>query len=235
MGDIPHQLFFKVLQDLSLEKVHDDSGHDDEDEGDKGKRIDNLVLRGNLMLHGPVKGIDIFNVQSLEGSNYILHLPHNMCVGRIRVLFVCHGNICRSPMAEFIFKDILREKGLTDRFIVQSAATSGEHIGDPPDRRAAATLANHGISCSGKRSNRLLRSDFLDYDYIVGMDRRNMEFIHWTCPADYVCEIGMLREYAEGGEVDDPYYTGDFEKSFRDIERGCRALLDHILEKAGVQ
>ncbi len=134
-------------------------------------------------------------------------------------------------MAEFIFKDILKERGLTDRFIVASAATSGEHTGDPPDRRAAATLANHGISCSGKRSNRLTPSDFLDYDYVIGMDGYNMTNMHRICPADFDCEIGKLREYAEGGDVDDPYYTGDFEKSFRDIERGCRALLEHILER----
>lgn len=97
-------------------------------------------------------------------------------MGKIGVLFVCYGNICRSPMAEFVFRRILDEEGLADRFNVASAATSGEHIGDPVDARAAKELMSHGISCEGKRGRRLIRSDYLDYDYIVGMDRRNMEY-----------------------------------------------------------
>ena len=152
-------------------------------------------------------------------------------MGKIGVLFVCYGNICRSPMAEFVFKKILDEEGLSDRFYVGSAATSGEHIGDHVDSRAAEELRMHGISCEGKRSRRLVRSDYTDFDYVVGMDNRNMEYIRWTAPADPTCEIGMMMDYADGGEVADPYYTGDFGKTYRDLVRGCRGLLDHIISE----
>ena len=163
-------------------------------------------------------------------KNHKLELIPNI-VSRIRVLFVCYGNICRSPMAEFVFKKIVDDAGLSDRFDIASAATSGEHIGDLPDRRTAEELRIHGISCEGKRGRRMVRSDFVDYDYIVGMDRRNMEYILRTSPAEPVCEIGMLMEYADGGEVADPYYTGDFGKTYRDVTKGCRALLDHIISE----
>ena len=154
-----------------------------------------------------------------------------MSIGRIKVMFVCYGNICRSPMAEFVFRKLLDEEGLTDSFYVASSGTSGDHIGDPPDRRGAATLREHGISCEGKRARRLLRSDYLDYDYMVCMDLHNMEFIRRNCPPDHVCEMGMLMNYCGGGEVADPYYTGDFEKAFNDISAGCRGLLAHIRDE----
>lgn len=152
-------------------------------------------------------------------------------MGRIGVLFVCYGNICRSPMAEFVFGKMLDEEGLSDRFKVASAGTSGEHIGDPVDPRAAEELRMHGISCDGKRGRRLVRSDYVDFDYIVGMDSRNMEYIHWTAPSEPACEIGLLMDYADGGEISDPYYTGDFSATYRDVTRGCRGLLDHILSQ----
>lgn len=151
-----------------------------------------------------------------------------MTVGKIRVLFVCYGNICRSPMGEFIFKKMVDDEGLSDRFFIASAGTSGEHIGDSPDRRAASTLASHGTSCAGKTSRRLLRSDFLDYDYMVCMDRMNMDYLRRMCPPDHVCETAMLLDYAGGGEVEDPYYDGNFEKAYHSISKGCRGLLEHI-------
>lgn len=150
---------------------------------------------------------------------------------RIGVLFVCYGNICRSPMAEFVFKKILDERGLSERFDVASAGTSGEHIGDAPDPRAAETLRRHGISCEGKRSRRLIRSDFVDYDYMACMDRMNLDYIRRTRPEGRVCEIALLMSYAGGGEVADPYYTLDFEKAYSDIRRGCEGLLEHIVSE----
>lgn len=150
---------------------------------------------------------------------------------RIGVLFVCYGNICRSPMAEFVFRDLLKRRGLSDRFDVASAGTSGEHIGDPPDPRTAAVLKEHGISCEGKRSRRLVKADFVDYDYMVCMDRMNLDFINRTRPGGRVCEIALLMSYAGGGIVDDPYYTLDFGKAYSDILRGCEGLLDHIVSE----
>lgn len=155
----------------------------------------------------------------------------SVTIGRISVLFVCYGNICRSPIGEFVFKRMVEEKGLSERFRVESAGTSGEHIGDNPDRRAASVLASHGISCAGKTSRRILRPDFLDFDYIVCMDRMNLDYLHRMSPPNHVGEISLLMDYADGGEVADPYYTGDFEKAYRDIERGCRGLMDHILSQ----
>ena len=152
-------------------------------------------------------------------------------MGKIGVLFVCYGNICRSPLAEFVFRRLLDEEGLAEHFYVASAATSGEHIGDPVDRRAAEELRLHGISSEGKRGRRMLRSDFTDFDYIVGMDHRNMEYIRWTAPSEPTCEIHMMMDFADGGEIADPYYTGDFGRTYRDLVRGCRGLLDHILEE----
>ena len=149
-------------------------------------------------------------------------------MARIGVMFVCYGNICRSPMAEFVFKRLVFEEGLSEKFEIESSATSGEHIGDPPDRRAANELRMHGISCDGKRGRRLKRSDFVDFDYIVCMDSMNMEYIRWMAPAEPVCEIAKLLDYAGGGDISDPYYTGDFGRTYCDIERGCRGLLDSI-------
>ena len=154
-----------------------------------------------------------------------------MSVSRIKVMFVCYGNICRSPIAEFSFKKLLEDEGLSDRFTVCSSGTSGDHLGESPDRRAVATLGMHGISCEGKHASRLLRSNYLDYDYIIGMDSRNIDYIRRMCPPEHVCEIGLLMDFAGGGEVADPYYTGDFERAYLDITRGCRGLLDHILEQ----
>lgn len=154
-----------------------------------------------------------------------------MSIGSVKVLFVCHGNICRSPMAEFIFKRLVEERGLSSRFHIASAGTSGEQIGDPPDSRAASALSAHGISCAGKTSKKLILSDFLDYDYLVCMDESNMQRIRVMCPSDYACEISKLMDHSGGGNVDDPYWTGDFEKTFEDVTRGCEGLLEHIMEK----
>lgn len=150
---------------------------------------------------------------------------------KIGVLFVCYGNICRSPMAEFVFKDLMEKKGVSDRFDIASAGTSGEHIGDSPDPRTVATLRNHGIACEGKRSRRLVQSDFIDYDYMVCMDRMNLMFIQRIRPSGRVCEICMMMDYADGGEVADPYYTLNFEKSYTDILKGSEGLYEHILSE----
>ncbi len=147
---------------------------------------------------------------------------------KVKVLFVCYGNICRSPLAEFVFRNMLESEGLGDRIETASCGTSGEHIGDPVDPRSSSELLKHGISCDGKRARRLSRADFEIYDYIIGMDRRNIEYLWRMSPPDNMAHIALLMDYAGGGEVADPWYTGDFPRAYRDIERGCRGLLDSI-------
>ena len=149
-------------------------------------------------------------------------------MARIGVLFVCYGNICRSPMAEFVFKDLICRKGVSDRFNVASAATSGEHIGDSPDPRTAEQLRIHGISCEGKRGRRLIAPDYVDYDYIVGMDRMNLEYIRRTAPSGNACTTARLLDFCGGGDIADPYYTGDFATTYAQVVKGCEALLERI-------
>ncbi len=148
---------------------------------------------------------------------------------KIGVLFVYHSNICRSPMTEFVFRKLLDEEDLADGFYVVSAGTGGEYIGDSVNRRVTEELKIHGISCEDKRGRRI-HSDFTDFNYIVGMDRQNMEYIYWIAPSEPTCEIGMLMEYADGGEISDLYYTRDFGRTYRDLAQ-CRRFLDHIVSR----
>lgn len=147
---------------------------------------------------------------------------------KVRVLFVCYGNICRSPIAEFVFREMVRSEGLSDMIEDASCATSAEHIGDPVDPRSKDVLARHGISCTGKTGRRLTAADYTHYDYIIGMDSMNLRYIRTLMPAPECCTVGKLLDYADGGDIADPYYTGDFDRAYADISRGCRGLLDHI-------
>ncbi len=150
-----------------------------------------------------------------------------------RILFVCHGNICRSPMAEFIMKDMVEKAGLSDRFHIASAATSTEEIwngvGNPVYPPAKAKLAEHGIGCAGKRAVQLQRSDYERYDYLIGMDSANIRNMHRMLGGDPEGKIFKLLSFA-GSERDisDPWYTGDFESTYRDVITGCRALLEML-------
>ena len=147
--------------------------------------------------------------------------------GKHRILFVCHGNICRSPMAEFVMKDLVEKAGLEDSFLIESAATSTEEIGNsvyPPARRK---LAEHGISCEGKTARQMTRSDYNRYDLLIGMDSWNIRNMRNICGGDPEEKITMLMDYtSRPGDVADPWYTGDFEATWRDVLEGCRALLD---------
>ena len=145
----------------------------------------------------------------------------------ISVLFVCHGNICRSPLAEFVFKDMVEKEGLSGKIYVESAGTSEYHIGDPVDRRSAEVMRKHGISCAGKKSRQLELKDFDEFDYIIAMDNENMENIGYLCPKPR-CTVKLLMDYAGGGIVDDPYFTLDFDKAYADISEGCKGLLAEI-------
>lgn len=147
----------------------------------------------------------------------------------INILFVCHGNICRSPMAEFVMKDLVAREGLADQFQIASAATSTEEIGNPVYPPARRKLQEHGISCAGHAARQLRREDYRRYDLLVGMDRANLSNMLRICGQDPEGKISLLMDHtARKGEVADPWYTGDFEATWQDVLEGCRELLEQL-------
>ena len=147
-----------------------------------------------------------------------------------KILFVCHGNICRSPMAEFCLKDLAAKAGVGERLRIDSAATSAEELGNPVYPPARAELARHGLSCKGKTARQLIRADYAEYDLLIGMDRANIRNMSRICGGDPEGKIRLLMDYSDRpGEVADPWYTGDFEATWQDVEAGCRGLLKSLL------
>ena len=146
----------------------------------------------------------------------------------IKILFVCHGNICRSPMAEFVMKDLVEKAGLEQEFHIESAATTREEIGNPVYPPARRKLAEHRIDCAGKTARQLQSGDYEAYDLLIGMDQENLRDMSRICGGDPAGKIHALLEYAgrPGQEVADPWYTGDFETTWRDVLAGCRGLLE---------
>ena len=181
-----------------------------------------------------------------------------------RILFVCHGNICRSPMAEFVMKDLVKKAGLERDFSIASAATSTEEIGCPVYPPARRKLAEHGIGCAGHAARQMTAADYGRWDYLVGMDGANLRNMRRICGGDPEGKISLLLDWADrstgtpakpgallgrGGarerardarqgilrqnglcdnEVADPWYTGDFDATWRDVLAGCSGLLAHI-------
>lgn len=148
-----------------------------------------------------------------------------------RILFICHGNICRSPMAEFIFKDLLRSRGLEDRFYIESAAVSTEEIGNsiyPPAKRC---LNAHGIPFDkNKTARQITRADYDRFDLIIYMDRMNLRWLRYIIPDDPQNKVKLMMSYTgRDRDVADPWYTGDFETTFRDIMEASRMLLKDII------
>lgn len=151
----------------------------------------------------------------------------------IRILFVCHGNICRSPMAEFIFKDMVKKCGLADDFEIASAATSTEEIGNPVHRGTAAILSGLGISARGKVARQMTKKDYEHYDYIIGMDAMNIKNILRIIGNDTQNKVQMLLDFSDrkGESIADPWYTGDFERTYHDINYGCQNLLSKLCDR----
>ena len=152
------------------------------------------------------------------------------------ILFVCHGNICRSPMAEFIFKNMLAQRGLSDAFTVASAATSTEEIyngrGNPVYPPAHRKLMEHGIDPSGKTARQMTRADYEHYDLLICMDASNLRNMERICGGDPDGKMKMLLDYTDRpGSVADPWYTGDFEATWRDVEAGCTGLFRALTKK----
>jgi len=150
----------------------------------------------------------------------------------IGILFVCHGNICRSPMAEFVFKEMLKQRGLESKFFIASAATSSEEIGNPVHFGTKKKLKEHGISAEGKCAVQLTKKDYEVYDYLIAMDGRNMTNMIRLFGSDHQKKISRLLEFAgEPRDISDPWYTGNFDETYDDVVKGCKALLEHILDK----
>lgn len=155
----------------------------------------------------------------------------------VKVLFVCHGNICRSPMAEFVMKKKIEDLGVADQFYIASAATSTEEIwngvGNPVYPPAREELAKHGISCEGKRAVQLKKSDYNEYDYLIGMDSMNIRNME-RMTGHKGGKISLLLSYAgSSNQISDPWYNHRFDNTYRDINLGCDAFLEY-LRKEGV-
>jgi protein-tyrosine phosphatase len=151
----------------------------------------------------------------------------------IKIMFVCHGNICRSPMAEFVLKDMVKKAGRENEFVIASSATSTEEIwggvGNPVYPPARDELKKHGISCEGKRAVQVKKSDYENYDYLICMDENNMRNIRRIIGSDPEGKIVKLLSFtSENRNVADPWYSGDFETCYSDIYNGCKALLETL-------
>jgi len=147
----------------------------------------------------------------------------------IKVLFVCHGNICRSPMAEFVLKDMVKKENKENEFFIASAATSTEEIGNPPHPGTRNKLKEHGISCDGKHAVQVKKSDYEKYDFIIVMDGYNINNIRRIFGENNMGKVYKLLDFTgESRDIADPWYSGNFEATYKDVVEGCKAFLDKL-------
>ena len=147
----------------------------------------------------------------------------------IKIMFVCHGNICRSTMAEFVLKDMVEKLGIENEFYIASSATSTEEIGNPPHRGTVARLRRAGVPVREHRAVRLRREDYGKYDFIIGMDRWNIKNINVITGGDPEGKVRLLLDFTENArDVADPWYTGDFDATYDDVTAGCEGLLKFL-------
>jgi len=147
-----------------------------------------------------------------------------------RILFVCHGNICRSPMAEFVMKDMVEKAGIAGRFLIESAATSTEEIGNGVHWGTRDKLRQVGISCKGKTARQMTKADYGKYDLLLGMERVNIRNMLRICGGDPEGKIMRLLDFTDRPrDIADPWYSGNFDATYRDVVEGCRALMDEVL------
>ena len=151
----------------------------------------------------------------------------------IKILFICHGNICRSPMCEFVMKDLVNKAGRADQFEIASAATSTEELGNPVHPGTRRELAKHGISCEGKRARQVTRADYDYYDMLICADSNNIRNLRRITGGDPDGKVSLVLDHTSrpGRDVDDPWYSGDFESTWNDVSEGCAGLLRELTEK----
>ena len=157
----------------------------------------------------------------------------------IKILFICHGNICRSPMAEFVFKDMVKKRGLEQEFFIASAATTSEGIwngaGNPVHRGTREKLREVGISCEGKRAVQLTREDYEKYDYLIGMEEWNRRNMLRILKKDPQHKVSLLLDYSDSPrDIADPWYTGNFDATYADIVEGCEAFLKYLEQQGKI-
>ena len=151
----------------------------------------------------------------------------------VKVLFVCYGNICRSPMSEFILLDMVKRRGIADQFRIASAATSTEERGNPVYPPARRILAKHGISCGTHYARRMERRDYQEYDYLIGMETCNINSMLRILGGDPQHKVYRMLDFTDHpGDIDDPWYTGDFQGVYRQIYEGCEGFL-RMLSRSG--
>ena len=149
----------------------------------------------------------------------------------IKILFICLGNICRSPMAEFVMKELVKEAGLSDKFEIASAATSTYELGNPVYPPARQKLSEHGISCKGKTARQLTKSDYEYYDYLIAMEQSNIRDIMRIIGSDTKQKVSLLLDFTDHPrDIADPWYTRDFEATWQDVFEGCESLLEKLRE-----
>lgn len=152
-----------------------------------------------------------------------------------RILFICHGNICRSPMAEFVMKDLVKKKGIEEQFYIASAATSTEEIGNPIYPPARRKLAQVGIRTDGKTARQMTRQDYDKFDYLIGMEDVNVRNMLRITGGDPDGKISRLLDYTgRPGNIADPWYTGNFDDTYDDVLKGCESLIEYLKKEGKI-
>lgn len=150
---------------------------------------------------------------------------------RIKILFICHGNICRSPMAQFVFQDMVNKRGLADHFTIDSKATSTEELGNSPHPGTVRKMNELGIPMIPHRASQLNRRDYEEYDYFIGMDTWNMRNINRIFGGDPEGKVYKFLSFgSDGRDIADPWYTGNFDETYEDVVEGCEGFLAYLLE-----
>ncbi|MBR6698030.1 MAG: low molecular weight phosphotyrosine protein phosphatase [Lachnospiraceae bacterium] len=155
---------------------------------------------------------------------------------KIKILFICHGNICRSPMAQYVMQDLVNKAGLSKHFIIDSAATSTEEIGNGVHYGTRQKLREVGVPCGDHRAVQITKKDYNIYDYLIVMDSNNLRTLKRIIPNDPDAKVSMLLDYAnrQGQSIADPWYTGNFDATYRDVLEGCQGLLEYLRDRGMV-